>query len=179
MNVLPPLRICVCETHQRNHPLPEDVSHSRLTLRICSLRLALAVLNVSVQQRNLDTNRDREQEIEMADSMDELVERLAAQEVERLVKERVAERVKELLAAQSDPKKRTGPIAAPRKARGRVAKAVDTAHAECPRCGKVAKGEDKVERDFGFKVVHLVSGDIEQPQSHCRTCRKKPLHLAK
>ena len=41
--------------------------------------------------------------------------------------------------------------------------------AECPCCGKLAKGFDEIERFFGFR--NMGDGRVI-PQSYCRKCRE-------
>lgn len=41
--------------------------------------------------------------------------------------------------------------------------------AECPKCGKKAKGYDNIEDKFGWRIIN----DKKKPQSHCRSCRSK------
>lgn len=55
----------------------------------------------------------------------------------------------------------------------RTRRPIDLSSATCPRCGRTATGITEVQRQFGYKVVTLVSGRIEKPQSHCRDCRSK------
>lgn len=43
-------------------------------------------------------------------------------------------------------------------------------YAKCPRCGKVAIGEDEIEEEFGYR--NMGNGKII-PQSHCRDCRSE------
>lgn len=40
-------------------------------------------------------------------------------------------------------------------------------YAECPKCSKVAYGEDEIEQEFGFRNM----GSKVIPQSWCRECR--------
>jgi len=46
--------------------------------------------------------------------------------------------------------------------------------AKCPNCGKKAKGKDEVEEKFGWRKM---KSRKTLPQSYCRVCRKKHLHL--
>ncbi len=41
-------------------------------------------------------------------------------------------------------------------------------YAECPCCGKIAKGEDEIEKKFGYRTME--NGKVI-PQSYCRKCR--------
>ena len=38
-------------------------------------------------------------------------------------------------------------------------------YAECPQCGLIARGDDKIEELFGFRYGHT------KPQSWCKSCR--------
>jgi len=40
--------------------------------------------------------------------------------------------------------------------------------AKCPRCNKTAKGFEKIEEVFGWRIIN----DKKIPQSYCRLCRK-------
>ncbi|MDU4889425.1 MAG: hypothetical protein E6344_04520 [Clostridium sp.] len=41
-------------------------------------------------------------------------------------------------------------------------------YAECPCCGKTAKGEQEIEQEFGYRTME--KGKVI-PQSYCRVCR--------
>ena len=38
-------------------------------------------------------------------------------------------------------------------------------YAECPHCGKMARGDDEIEELFGYRYGHT------KPQSWCKECR--------
>lgn len=38
-------------------------------------------------------------------------------------------------------------------------------YAECPRCGRIARGRDEIDRVFGYRY------DGTKPQSWCKDCR--------
>ena len=48
--------------------------------------------------------------------------------------------------------------------------------AECPRCGKKAKGLNEIEEKFGFRVME---NGQKIPQSHCKQCRAEEQKINK
>ena len=47
-------------------------------------------------------------------------------------------------------------------------------YAKCPKCGKLALGEDKIMKLFGYRF--RPNGKIV-PQSYCRECRSEQVRL--